>query len=137
MAHKYKGSHLVTGKSIALYKPSCLSLPNNVDFKSLLSSQPTQLTNRYLVTRVIQGIPVELSKQSDILHGCESSHSMAYIQCLIVGLVSELDTHGSSVKTCFCLVAKPLVWHREGKTKGGLMILDQLRERKQRYADEG
>ena len=37
-----------------LYKPLMLSLPNNDDLKSLLTSLCTRLTNRYLVTRVIQ-----------------------------------------------------------------------------------
>ena len=40
-----------------LYKPLGLSLPSNDDFKSLLVSFSTRLTNRYLVTRVIQCPP--------------------------------------------------------------------------------
>ena len=39
---------------IELYKPLGLSLPTNDDFKSLLVSLSTQLTNRYLVTQVIK-----------------------------------------------------------------------------------
>ena len=35
-------------------KPLGLSFPNNDDFKSLLVSFSTRLTNKYLVTRVIQ-----------------------------------------------------------------------------------
>ncbi|KIM57271.1 hypothetical protein SCLCIDRAFT_1219603 [Scleroderma citrinum Foug A] len=37
-----------------LYKPLGLSLPSNDDLKSLLASFSTRLTNRYLITRVIQ-----------------------------------------------------------------------------------
>jgi len=40
-----------------LYKPLGLSLPSNDDFKSLLASFSTRLTNRYLVARVIQCPP--------------------------------------------------------------------------------
>ena len=39
---------------IQLYKPLGLSLLSNDDFKSLLVSFSTQLTNRYLITWVIQ-----------------------------------------------------------------------------------
>jgi len=37
-----------------LYKPLMLSLPRNDDLKSLLTSLSTRLTDRYLVTRVVQ-----------------------------------------------------------------------------------
>ena len=37
-----------------LYKPLMLSLPSNDGLKSLLTSLSTRLTNRYLVTRVIE-----------------------------------------------------------------------------------
>ena len=37
-----------------LYKPLGLSLPSNDDFKSLLVSLSTRLTDRYLITAVIQ-----------------------------------------------------------------------------------
>ena len=40
--------------STELYNPLGLSLPNNDDFKSLLVSLSTRLTNRYLITWVIQ-----------------------------------------------------------------------------------
>ena len=36
------------------FKPLLLSLPNHDDFKSLLSTLSTRLTDRYLVVRVIQ-----------------------------------------------------------------------------------
>ncbi|KIM65460.1 hypothetical protein SCLCIDRAFT_1212178 [Scleroderma citrinum Foug A] len=45
------------GSATKLYKPFGLSLPSNDDFKSLLTSLSTRLTNRYLVTRVIQCLP--------------------------------------------------------------------------------
>ena len=44
------GAYDDLGFSIGL----CLSLPSNDDFKSLLVSFSTQLTNKYLITRVIQ-----------------------------------------------------------------------------------
>jgi len=40
-----------------LYKPLMLSLSSHGDLKSLLASFPTRLTNRYLVTRIIQCPP--------------------------------------------------------------------------------
>ena len=40
-----------------LYKPLGLSLPSDDDFKSLLASFSTRLTNRYLITGVIQCPP--------------------------------------------------------------------------------
>jgi len=42
---------------LKLYKPLMLSLPSNDTFKSLLTSCSTRLTNRYLVTRIIQCPP--------------------------------------------------------------------------------
>ena len=39
------------------FKPLLLSLPNHDDFKSLLSTLSTRLTDRYLVTEVIQCPP--------------------------------------------------------------------------------
>ena len=48
------------GIPIELYKPFGLSLPNNGDFKSLLVSFSTRLTNRYLITR---GVPCPLPHQ--------------------------------------------------------------------------
>jgi len=130
MAHKYEGSHLVNGESIILYKPSGLSLPNNHDVKTLLSSQSTRLTNRYIVTRVIQS-PIDHSSEFS------SSHSISYIQCPIVGLVSGLDTNSSSVTTRLCLIAKPFVWHRDDETKDGPMILYQWRDLRQKIGRWG
>ena len=43
--------------SLYLYKPLMLSLPGNDDLKLLLTSLSTCLTNRYLVTRIIQCPP--------------------------------------------------------------------------------
>ena len=40
-----------------LYQPLGLLLPSNDNFKSLLVSLSTRLTNRYLITRVIQCPP--------------------------------------------------------------------------------
>jgi len=40
-----------------LYKPLMLLLPSNDHLKSLLASFSTRLTNRYLVTRVLQYAP--------------------------------------------------------------------------------
>ena len=51
------GDHvqLMTGMPfLNLYKPLVLSLPSNDDLRSLLASLSIRLTNRYLVTRIIQ-----------------------------------------------------------------------------------
>jgi len=125
MAHKYEGSYLVKGESVTLYKPFGLSLPNDHGVMTLLSSQSTRLTNRYLVTRVIQS-PIDHSGEFS------SSHSITYIQCPIVGSVSGLDTNSSSVATRLCLFAKPFVWHQDGKTKDDPMVLYQWRELRQK-----
>ena len=49
-----------------LYKPLMLSLPSNDELKSLLASFSTRLTNRYLVTRVIQYAPDPYQPGSNI-----------------------------------------------------------------------
>jgi len=49
-----------------LYKPLMLSLPSNDDLKSLLTSLSPRLTNRYLVTRIIQCPPDSLEPGSNI-----------------------------------------------------------------------
>ena len=49
-----------------LYKPLILSLPSNDDLKSLLTSCSTRLTNRYLVTRIVQCPPDRLQPGSNI-----------------------------------------------------------------------
>ena len=46
-----------SGGFTELYQPFGLSLPSNDDFNSLLVSLSTRLTNRYLITRVIQCPP--------------------------------------------------------------------------------
>ena len=43
-----------SGDFIVLHKPLGLSLPRHEDLKSLLVSSSTRLTNRYLITQVIQ-----------------------------------------------------------------------------------
>ncbi|KAL4076540.1 heterokaryon incompatibility protein-domain-containing protein [Scleroderma yunnanense] len=60
--------------SLILYKPFGLSLPSNCRFNSLLASYSTRLTNRYLVTTVVECCtvpPGERSKQSGCLVGFE------------------------------------------------------------------
>ncbi|KIM52924.1 hypothetical protein SCLCIDRAFT_478700 [Scleroderma citrinum Foug A] len=44
-------------RHLSLNQPLMLSLSSNNDLKSLLTSFPTRLTNRYLVTRIIQCPP--------------------------------------------------------------------------------
>ena len=48
-----------------LYKPEILSLPNNGDLKSLLTSLSTELTNKYLVTKIIECPPDPLKPGSN------------------------------------------------------------------------
>jgi len=49
-----------------LYKPLMLSLPSNDGLKSLLTSFSTRLTNRYLVTKIIQCLPDPRQRSSTI-----------------------------------------------------------------------
>ncbi|KIM51151.1 hypothetical protein SCLCIDRAFT_33691 [Scleroderma citrinum Foug A] len=49
--------HWMGGFHRQLYEPLLLSLPSNDDLNSLLASLSARLTNRYLVTRVIQCLP--------------------------------------------------------------------------------
>ncbi|KIM68269.1 hypothetical protein SCLCIDRAFT_1209685, partial [Scleroderma citrinum Foug A] len=58
------------GGSTELYKPLGLSLPSNDYFKSLLVSISTRLTNRYLITMVIQCPPDPRRPGSDTTHWC-------------------------------------------------------------------
>ena len=51
---------------LSLYKPLMLSLPSNDDLKLLLTSLSTRLTNRYLVTRIIQCPPDPSQPSSNI-----------------------------------------------------------------------
>ncbi|KAL4078706.1 heterokaryon incompatibility protein-domain-containing protein [Scleroderma yunnanense] len=83
-----KSRGTLANTDVTLDKPLCLSLPSNHDFNSLLTSLSARLTNRYLVTRVIQ---------------C-ATH-------LIVGLASITDP-----TTLLYTIAKPLVWHQDEST---------------------
>ncbi|KIM66877.1 hypothetical protein SCLCIDRAFT_1210920 [Scleroderma citrinum Foug A] len=49
-----------------LHKSLVLSLPSNNDLKSLLTLFSTRLTNRYLVTRVVQCLPDPCQPDSKI-----------------------------------------------------------------------
>ncbi|KAL4070146.1 heterokaryon incompatibility protein-domain-containing protein [Scleroderma yunnanense] len=82
---------------VTLYKPCGLSLPSNPGFTSLLASLSTRLTNRYLVTRVIQCTTVPSSESSRQFSHHPSSHKPL-----------ALDS-----KTPLCTIAKPFVWHQD------------------------
>ncbi|KIM63952.1 hypothetical protein SCLCIDRAFT_675320 [Scleroderma citrinum Foug A] len=58
--------NLTDSSPLDLYKPLILSLPSNDDLKSLLTSFSTRLTNRYLVTSIIQCLPDPLEPGSNI-----------------------------------------------------------------------
>ena len=82
------GDHVQTrtwAPVLHLYKPLVLSLPSNDDLRSLLASLSIQLTNRYLVTRIIQ-----YSKG----HG---SGNMAYLYSVAKPFVWYQDESAGSV----------------------------------------
>ena len=81
-----------------------LSLPSNHAFNSFLTHLSSRLANRYLVTSVVQCLP-----------GCEST-CIPCGQCLIIALVSGLDTGSSGTTMSLCIIAKPFVWYRDGGT---------------------
>jgi len=73
-----------------LYKPLMLSLPSNDDLKSLLTSLSTQLTNRYLVTRIIQCPPDPDQPSSNITTPLYSvAKPFVWYQNESAGVVSE------------------------------------------------
>ncbi|KAL4064815.1 heterokaryon incompatibility protein-domain-containing protein [Scleroderma yunnanense] len=119
MAHQYKDD-IPVGTSVTLYKPLGLSLPSNHHFNSLLTSFSTRLTNRYLVTMVIQCATDPSSETpSQSPAGpceCESMYSELFhiqIHYWIIGSVPRLGTNRSNIKTPLCTIAKPLAWHRD------------------------
>ena len=63
MVYQYIGDFCVTGSAITLYKPLGLSTPSNHNFHSLLTCLSTRLTNKYLVTRVVQCEAVPYSRR--------------------------------------------------------------------------
>ncbi|KAL4074495.1 heterokaryon incompatibility protein-domain-containing protein [Scleroderma yunnanense] len=93
-----------------LYKPLGLSLPRSHHFNSLLASLSTRLTNRYLVTRVMQ---------------CPAEHTSRW-QSRPAGLYGDRrsDTNGSSIEIPLCTIGKPLVWHRDKRT-GSVLVEGQ------------
>ncbi|KIM62503.1 hypothetical protein SCLCIDRAFT_804582 [Scleroderma citrinum Foug A] len=102
-------------------RPLYLSLPSNPNFNSLLASLSTQLTNKYLITRVIECAtdhPGEWSGQFDC-----PPHS--YIQSsstqLSRGSAFGLDTDISRTITPLCTIAKPFIWYRDDSVYGELL----------------
>ncbi|KAL4081415.1 heterokaryon incompatibility protein-domain-containing protein [Scleroderma yunnanense] len=81
---------------VHLYKPLGLSLPSNPHFNLLLTSLSTRLTNRYLVTKVIQCAPVPPGERSR-----RSSHPTGSKDRL-------LDPTAP-----LCTIEKPFVWYRD------------------------
>ncbi|KAL4070215.1 hypothetical protein V8B97DRAFT_1871798 [Scleroderma yunnanense] len=94
------------GVSVSLHKPLGLSLPNDLGFNSSLVSLSNRLTNKYLITRVVQCVPVpssEWSSHDASPYRCESMYTQLF-HTLVTGLYST---------TPFCKIAKPFVWHRD------------------------
>ena len=76
--------------SLYLYKPLMLSLPSNDDLKLLLTSLSTHLTNRYLVTRIIQCPPDPCQPSSNATTPLYSiAKPFVWHQNEITGSVSE------------------------------------------------
>ncbi|KAL4071631.1 heterokaryon incompatibility protein-domain-containing protein [Scleroderma yunnanense] len=91
----YESKPFVIG-SLTLYKPLGLSLPRNHDFYSLLVSLSGQLTNRYLVTRVIECATMLSGKSSRQWSHHASSHRSSTL----------VPT------TVLCTIAKPFIWYQ-------------------------
>ncbi|KAL4080025.1 heterokaryon incompatibility protein-domain-containing protein [Scleroderma yunnanense] len=88
---------------ITLYNPIGLSLPNDPGFNSLLASLSARLTNKYLVTTVIQCDP----------HSFGQFHVHLTISYpVIVGLASPPPQY-SSVPRPLYIIAKPFVWYHD------------------------
>ncbi|KAL4081386.1 hypothetical protein V8B97DRAFT_17785 [Scleroderma yunnanense] len=94
-------SNISTDDPVALYKPLGLSLPRNQRFNLLLTSFSTQLSNRYLVTTVIQSTGEHLGEEArQSSHSTVSQNSPRFV------------TNSSSITTPLCIIAKPLVWNQ-------------------------
>ena len=96
---------------VILHNPTGLSLPSNNHVNSILMLLSARLTNRYLVTRVIQCDEfTECRGPSDLL-----SEPMCTEVFHIVYLIVELDRKKfeSNAKVPLCTFAKPLVWYRD------------------------
>ncbi|KAL4070167.1 heterokaryon incompatibility protein-domain-containing protein [Scleroderma yunnanense] len=92
-AHRTK----LLGVSVTLHKPLGLSLPRNHNVNGLLASLSTQLTNRYLVTRIIKCAAVPSSESP------RQSRRRA----------NQYRSSKFDPTTPLCIFAKPLVWHRD------------------------
>ena len=62
-----------TGSGDILYEPLGLSLPTNPDFNKFLAFRSAELTNRHLVTRVVQCASVSKSTYSQLIHTLRST----------------------------------------------------------------
>ncbi|KAL4063538.1 hypothetical protein V8B97DRAFT_2026396 [Scleroderma yunnanense] len=98
------------GFSVTLYKPLGLSLPSNHDFNSLMASFSTQLTNRYLIIRVIQCGTITSGELSS-----KSSRPVSLYSSPALGTTMPL-----------CIFAKPFVWHQdEGACFASVGVVNQ------------
>ncbi|KAL4069937.1 heterokaryon incompatibility protein-domain-containing protein [Scleroderma yunnanense] len=88
-------------KFFYLYKPVGLSLPRHHHLNSLLADLSTRLTNKYLITRVVQDVS---PRAPTCFISC--------VHCLIIGLV--MDTNRPMIRTPLCTIEQPFVWHRDG-----------------------
>ncbi|KAL4070169.1 heterokaryon incompatibility protein-domain-containing protein [Scleroderma yunnanense] len=85
------------GVPVTLYKPHASSLPINCDVNALLVSLSTRLTNRYIVTSVIQCNNVPPSQSSTLSNRPVKSYGS-----------SKVDP-----TTPLCIFAKPFMWHQD------------------------
>lgn len=90
-----------SGKSLALSRPTGLSLPNNEEFDLLLKALSTHLAGRHLVTTVVQ-----CSELYEVDHEGES-------RSLGAALDRSARSSDQGTFTPLCLIARPLAWHKE------------------------
>ncbi|KAL4063365.1 heterokaryon incompatibility protein-domain-containing protein [Scleroderma yunnanense] len=99
-----------SGDSVVLYEPIGLSLPRNQHFNSL-AFLSTQLTNRYLVTRVIECATEHSSKSSA---QSESNHRTRSYR----PITSDTSSH---IVTPLCTMEKPFVWYLDESASSALV----------------
>ena len=94
------------GTEYTLHKPFCFSLPTNHDFNSFLASRSIRSANKYIVTRVVECATVGKSMCSQLIHVSHLTFD--------TGLDCRSPAKFKNPNTPLCIIAKPLVWHRDG-----------------------
>ncbi|KAI6007850.1 hypothetical protein EDC04DRAFT_2780555 [Pisolithus marmoratus] len=89
-----------SGERMVLHQPKALSLPNDIEFKSLLKAISNRLASKHLVRMVIQCSQFYKVGDSGIQMGMESAPK---------GSDRSADP---GTFTPLCFIARPLVWHK-------------------------